>query len=331
MDFMSFGSTRLKAPAPRGVRRARLRPDPRTAPRGTATSRSPSPSLDAACAAFRARRCQNRGGVRGEADTVTPHSPGIAPRGLGRLDARRATICCSAPPASAASTAARELRKRGFKARSLAGGLQGLDAAPTARVRPGTREYSRRHALQEQVAGCRHDHLHRDVAPRAGGRRAQHRPGIPGLPDRSGPGGILGRVHRRRAQPICADGRRHRAARADRPEGPGAPTRSRSIPQTEITVTCGATEALYDAIQAVVGPGDEAIIFDPAYDAYEPAVRLAGGRCVRVPLSPPAFAVDWDRVRARLSERTRLDHHQQSAEPELHGLRSRAIWMRSPH
>src|SRR5216683_8273652 len=49
-------------------------------------------------------------------------------------------------------------------------------------------------------------------------------------------------------------------------------------PLTEITVTCGGTEALYDAIQAVVGPGDEAIIFDPAYDAYEPAVRLAGGR-----------------------------------------------------
>jgi methionine aminotransferase len=77
-------------------------------------------------------------------------------------------------------------------------------------------------------------------------------------------------------------------------------------PQTEITVTCGATEALYDAIQAVVGPGDEAIIFDPAYDAYEPAIRLAGGRCVRIPLTPPAFGFDWDRVRQGLSDRTRL-------------------------
>jgi methionine aminotransferase len=77
-------------------------------------------------------------------------------------------------------------------------------------------------------------------------------------------------------------------------------------PQAGITVTCGATEALYDAIQAVVGPGDEAIIFDPAYDAYEPAVRLAGGRCVRIPLSPPAFAIDWEQVRGELSERTRL-------------------------
>jgi methionine transaminase len=77
-------------------------------------------------------------------------------------------------------------------------------------------------------------------------------------------------------------------------------------PLTEITVTCGGTEALYDAIQAVVGPGDEAVIFDPAYDAYEPAVRLAGGRCVRIPLAPPAFRFDWDRVRRALNERTRL-------------------------
>jgi methionine aminotransferase len=75
---------------------------------------------------------------------------------------------------------------------------------------------------------------------------------------------------------------------------------------SEITVTCGATEALYDAIQAVIGPGDEAVIFDPAYDAYEPAVRLAGGRCVRIPLMPPAFAFDWDRIRRSLTPRTRL-------------------------
>jgi methionine transaminase len=74
----------------------------------------------------------------------------------------------------------------------------------------------------------------------------------------------------------------------------------------EITVTCGATEALYDAIQAVLAPGDEALIFDPAYDAYEPAVRLAGGRCVRIALSPPAFRFDWEEVRRALSDRTRL-------------------------
>jgi methionine aminotransferase len=77
-------------------------------------------------------------------------------------------------------------------------------------------------------------------------------------------------------------------------------------PQAEVTVTCGGTEALYDAIQAVVHAGDEVVIFDPAYDAYEPAVRLAGGRCVRVPMSPPRFRYDWDRVRGVLGDRTRL-------------------------
>jgi methionine aminotransferase len=56
----------------------------------------------------------------------------------------------------------------------------------------------------------------------------------------------------------------------------------------------------------VVHSGDEVIVFDPAYDAYEPAVRLAGGRCLRVPLSPPDFRYDWERVRATLSARTRL-------------------------
>ncbi|MDP9084500.1 MAG: methionine aminotransferase [Pseudomonadota bacterium] len=77
-------------------------------------------------------------------------------------------------------------------------------------------------------------------------------------------------------------------------------------PLTEITVTCGGTEALYDAVQCVVRSQDEVIIFDPAYDAYEPAVRLAGGRCIRIPLVPPEFHYDWDRVRRSLSDRTRL-------------------------
>ncbi len=77
-------------------------------------------------------------------------------------------------------------------------------------------------------------------------------------------------------------------------------------PDSEITVTLGATEAIYSGIQAVVGPGDEVIAFDPAYDAYEPAVRLAGARCIRVPLAPPQFRYDWDRVRAAIGARTRL-------------------------
>ena len=77
-------------------------------------------------------------------------------------------------------------------------------------------------------------------------------------------------------------------------------------PVTEVTITLGATEAIYSAIQAMVGPGDEAIVFDPAYDSYEPAVRLAGGRCLRLPLEQPGFRYDWERVRAAISERTRL-------------------------
>ena len=77
-------------------------------------------------------------------------------------------------------------------------------------------------------------------------------------------------------------------------------------PESEVTVTLGATEAIYSVIQAVVGPGEEAIAFDPAYDSYEPAVRLAGGRCVRLPLVQPGFRYDWERVRAALNARTRL-------------------------
>jgi methionine transaminase len=77
-------------------------------------------------------------------------------------------------------------------------------------------------------------------------------------------------------------------------------------PGAEITITCGATEALFSAIQALVSAGDEVLLFDPAYDAYEPAVRLAGGRCIRIPLLPPRFGIDWDRVRESLSPRTRL-------------------------
>ena len=74
----------------------------------------------------------------------------------------------------------------------------------------------------------------------------------------------------------------------------------------EITVTSGATEALFVAIQAVINAGDEAIVLDPAYDAYDPAVRLAGGRAVHVPLNAPAFRPDWDRVVAAITARTRL-------------------------
>ncbi len=77
-------------------------------------------------------------------------------------------------------------------------------------------------------------------------------------------------------------------------------------PESEVTVTCGGTEALFDAITAVVRGGDDVILFDPAYDSYAPAVLLAGGRPVRLALTPPNFTHDWDAVRDALTERTRL-------------------------
>jgi len=77
-------------------------------------------------------------------------------------------------------------------------------------------------------------------------------------------------------------------------------------PDREITVTSGATEALFCAIAAIVNRDDEVIVFDPAYDSYEPVVRLQGGRCRRVPLHPPGYQVDWDRVADLINERTRL-------------------------
>ena len=77
-------------------------------------------------------------------------------------------------------------------------------------------------------------------------------------------------------------------------------------PELEITVTVGATEAIFTAVQALVAAGDEVIVFDPAYDSYEPAVQLAGGACIHVPLQPPRFRYDWERFQAALSQRTRL-------------------------
>jgi methionine transaminase len=74
----------------------------------------------------------------------------------------------------------------------------------------------------------------------------------------------------------------------------------------DVTVTAGATEALFCAIHAVVRAGDEVIVLDPAYDSYEPAVELAGARAVHVPLSGRSFSVDWERLESSLCDRTRL-------------------------
>ncbi|MGH8026527.1 MAG: pyridoxal phosphate-dependent aminotransferase [Pseudoxanthomonas sp.] len=75
---------------------------------------------------------------------------------------------------------------------------------------------------------------------------------------------------------------------------------------TEITVASGATEAIFNAIHAVVRPGEEVIVLDPAYDCYEPAIDLAGAKAVHVALDPQTFAVDWQKVRDAITPRTRM-------------------------
>jgi methionine aminotransferase len=75
---------------------------------------------------------------------------------------------------------------------------------------------------------------------------------------------------------------------------------------SEVTITSGATEALFAAIAAVVNRDDEVIVLDPCYDSYEPAIELNGGVAVHVPLDPATFAVDWQRVRDAITRRTRM-------------------------
>ena len=77
-------------------------------------------------------------------------------------------------------------------------------------------------------------------------------------------------------------------------------------PENEVTVTPGATEAIFCAVMAVCRTGDEVILFDPAYDSYEPAVNLAGGVPIRLPLMPPAYRIDWQRVADAITPRTRM-------------------------
>ena len=74
----------------------------------------------------------------------------------------------------------------------------------------------------------------------------------------------------------------------------------------EITITPGATQAIFCAIHAVVRAGDEVIVFDPCYDSYEPAVELAGGICIHQPLSLPDFSIDWQRLADAINPRTRM-------------------------
>jgi methionine aminotransferase len=77
-------------------------------------------------------------------------------------------------------------------------------------------------------------------------------------------------------------------------------------PDREITITAGATQAIYTAVAAVVHPGDEVILFSPAYDSYAPAVEVHGGVPVFCHLRPPGYGIDWDEVSAAITGRTRM-------------------------
>ena len=82
-------------------------------------------------------------------------------------------------------------------------------------------------------------------------------------------------------------------------------------PDTEVTITSGATQAIMSGVLAAVGPGDEVVVIEPCYDSYLPAVKLAGARAISIPMDPPddsnpTFHVDWDKVRSAITARTRL-------------------------
>lgn len=77
-------------------------------------------------------------------------------------------------------------------------------------------------------------------------------------------------------------------------------------PETEITITSGATQAIFTIISAFINSGDEVIIFKPAYDSYEPSVQLFDGTIIPIQLSAPNFTIDWQEVAAKISSKSTL-------------------------
>ena len=76
--------------------------------------------------------------------------------------------------------------------------------------------------------------------------------------------------------------------------------------ETEITITAGATQAIFTAIAAVIKKDDEVIIFKPAYDCYEPTIELFGGKAISVQLNPEDFSIDWQKVKGLISDKTKM-------------------------
>ncbi len=77
-------------------------------------------------------------------------------------------------------------------------------------------------------------------------------------------------------------------------------------PETEVTITAGATQAIFTAITALVKPGDEVLVIEPAYDCYVPAIELAGGKAVFFQLDPEDWTINWGRLRALVNDNTRM-------------------------
>lgn len=77
-------------------------------------------------------------------------------------------------------------------------------------------------------------------------------------------------------------------------------------PETEITITAGATQAIYTAISAIIHEGDEVIIFEPAYDCYQPAIELNGGKTIYMQLRTPDYTIDWEKVKKVINHRTKM-------------------------
>ncbi|MDO9136211.1 MAG: aminotransferase class I/II-fold pyridoxal phosphate-dependent enzyme, partial [Lutibacter sp.] len=77
-------------------------------------------------------------------------------------------------------------------------------------------------------------------------------------------------------------------------------------PETEITITAGATQAIFTAIAATVHKDDEVIIFKPAYDCYEPTIELFGGKAISVQLNPEDFTIDWQKVKGLITDKTKM-------------------------
>lgn len=77
-------------------------------------------------------------------------------------------------------------------------------------------------------------------------------------------------------------------------------------PETDITLTAGATQAIFTAISAFVKAGDEVIVFKPAYDCYEPAIELYGGKPVLIQMQATNYQIDWEKVAAKISSKTKM-------------------------